>query len=82
MVITPVLVVVTLLLVLRQIAVSTSVQYAFGRMMGYNYVTQPMPVGANKLSLEQARIHFAQHGTCEPGLQQYVRSPLPDELPD
>jgi hypothetical protein len=38
--------------------------------------------GANRLSLEQARLHFAQHGTCDPGLQRYVRSPLPDELPD
>jgi hypothetical protein len=38
--------------------------------------------GANKLSLEQARLHFAQHGSCEPGLQSYVRPPLPDEYPD
>jgi hypothetical protein len=38
--------------------------------------------GANKLSLAQAQLHFAQHGTCEPGLQRYVRLPLPDELPD
>ncbi|RTQ51386.1 hydrolase [Hymenobacter gummosus] len=38
--------------------------------------------GANKLSLEQARLHYAQYGACEPGMQRYVRAPLPDELPD
>lgn len=38
--------------------------------------------GANMLSLEQARQYFAQHGSCEPGMQSHVRQPLADELPD
>jgi hypothetical protein len=38
--------------------------------------------GANQLSLEQARQHFAQHGTCEPGVQQHVRPAVADEVPD
>ena len=37
--------------------------------------------GANQVSLAQARSNFATYGACEEAAREFVRPPLPDELP-
>ena len=37
--------------------------------------------GANKVSLHQAQMNYAKFGAAQPQSFQYVRSPLPDEIP-
>jgi hypothetical protein len=48
---------------------------------GVQYRDPAYEGGANRVSLEQARTSFDEHGVSEQRLAAYVRPPLPEELP-
>ena len=37
--------------------------------------------GVNRVSLNQAKMNFAQFGACEHGVEKYTRKPKPCEIP-
>jgi hypothetical protein len=41
----------------------------------------PNWMGANRVSLNEARANFAKFGACEDGCEAFVRPPFPEEYP-